>query len=195
MNSFENASSRDLSEVLRNLRSLEGRYNSFFLRLGSLVQEMYDTMLSMVSRVLEMERLPAFSGELRYSRIPQETEALRREVEDLAELLQFPDLADQRRSHIVQGLECETLPLLRELQRVQLHHLLEETQEFRGKCVSGGEKIRSGASRIRACLEGRHRKERFRRPPTDSEYVPLEEILLPLKEEVLKMGSLGKFFP
>lgn len=186
---------------LRDLEGLEPRYEPSFVSLGYLVQEMYATVLSLVSRVLELKRLGAFSKEPRYRQISPSVEALRRQTEDLMGLLQFPDAASQRREHILQGfrkLQASSSPLFLELQRAQLETLLEDTEQFRMQCVHTAERMKEQVFLLRRCLEKKVSPEVLELSPNlspeNSGYVSLQEVLIPLGEEVLKMGSLGSLF-
>ncbi len=190
-----------MTPFLRDLESLEPRYETSFVSLGYLVQEMYATVLSLVSRVLELKRLGAFSKEPRYRQISPSVEALRRQTEDLMELLQFPDAASQRREHILQGfrkLQESPSPLFFELQRAQLENLLEDTERFRMQCVHTAERMKEQVFHVHRCLEKKVSPQVLELSPDlspeNSGYVSLQEVLIPLGEEVLKMGSLGSLF-
>ncbi len=194
MEIFENP---DPSALLRLLEEMEPRYEPSFVSLGYLIQEMYGTVLSLVSRVLEMERLGAFSKEPRYCHIPLGVEALRRQTEGLMELLQFPDAACQRRGHILQGLrEFYERPssLLLELQSTQLEKLLEDTVHFRMECASTTKAMADQVFYMRQGLEKKPLRKGTALSLEGSGYVSLQEVLLPLGEEAFKMDSLAFLF-
>ena len=157
---FENP---DPSTLLRVLEEMEPRHEPSFVSLGYLVQEMYGTVLSLVSRVLEMERLGGFFRESPGIGIsPSRVEALRRHTEDLMGLLQFPDAANQRRGHLLQGFQKfrrSLSPLFLELQSMQLEKLLEDTVQFRIQCVRTAECMADQAFHIRQSLREKSSRE------------------------------------